>query len=203
MNSGNNICNALRVMIKTYENVQKLMNYTKIYALEKTKYYLAVPKFLRRKSDNDITAWLINDFILLFQHNDDSDCETDNGWKNAPIYVMEIYLGSAESEEGDVPQIYLSKFEYNDLNGWSEGCSPANNWVFYWPPIDEELMDIVENEGYSISKPKNEKASKKYWGVNKVTTLEISLMDVTSDNLEQLIFENFDKLRRMESVINE
>lgn len=69
------------------------MEYTKTIAEEKTDYINSVPKFLRRKSDNATEAWLLNDFILLFQNAKNEDCESENGWKNAPVFVMEICLG--------------------------------------------------------------------------------------------------------------
>jgi len=59
MNSGENIKNALKVIYQTYDNVQKLMEYTKTIAEEKTDYINSVPKFLRRKSDNATEAWLL------------------------------------------------------------------------------------------------------------------------------------------------
>jgi len=83
-------------------------------------------------------------------------------------------------------------------NEWSKGCSPADHWRFYWPPVKDELMDIIENQDYSIATPKNEKSSKTYWGLKKVITLEINLMEITSENLKEKIFDNFDRLRKME-----
>lgn len=198
MSSGENICNAFRVILSTYENVQKLLDYSKIVAQEKTDYRLASPKFLRKKSDNDTTAWLINDFILLFQNKNDPDCEAQNEWKSAPVYVFEIFLGNEESDDGDIPLVYLSKFEYKDINEWGKGCSPADHWAFYWPPVDDRLMDIIENQDYSIATPKNEKSSNTYWGLKKVITLEINLMEITSENIKEKIFDNFDRLRNLE-----
>jgi hypothetical protein len=197
MNSSENIRNALQVIYKTYENVQKLMDYAKIVAVEKTDYVLSSPKFLRRKSDNDTSAWLINDFILLFQNDKDPDCESGNGWRDGAIYAIEIYLGDEDNEPENLPAINLSKFEYQNINSWSERCSPANHWVFYYPLWNLSYMDFEEANGYSIAVPKNDSASKTYWGLKKVTTKTIDLFDVTSDNLQELIFGSFDKLYEM------
>lgn len=197
MNSAENIRNALHIVYKTYENVEKLMQYTKVVSREKTDYCASVEKFLRRKSDNDTTAWLLNDFILIFQNSKDHDCKSENGWKDAPVYVMEIYLGDEEYAEDDFPAIYLSKFEYADMNSWSEGCSPANHWVFYYPLRYSDYMNFSITDDLTIAIPKNEKASKTYWGLKKVTTKKLDLFEVTSGNLEEKIFGAFDELARI------
>lgn len=197
MSSSENIRNALQVLYKTYDNVQKLMDYTKIVAQEKTNYRLAAPKALRWKSDNETHGWLVSDFILLFQDTVNPDCESKNGWKDAPVYVMEIYLGDKVDEEG-LPCIYLSKFEYNDMNSWSEGCSPANHWVFWWPLRDKNNVDFAQQDDYWIGIPKNEKYSSRHWGLKKVTYEKIDLMEVNSENLKQMVFDRFNLLREMD-----
>ena len=197
MNSSKNIQNALHVLYKTYENVQKLMDYTKVVAQEKTDYKISSNKFLRYKSDNEPTAWLLNDFILLFQDNKDKECESKNGWKDAPVYVMEIYLGDEDYDEDDLPAIYLSKFEYNDINEWYEGCSPADHWGFYWPLRSSEEMSFDSRENITIAIPKNEKASKTYWDLKKVTTKNLDLFEVTSENLKEKVFGTFDELSKL------
>jgi len=197
MNSSENIQNALNVMYKTYENVEKLMEYTKVISQEKTDYRTSVSKFLRRKSDNDTTAWLLNDFILLFQNSFDGNCESENGWKDAPVYAMEIYLGDVDYVKDDIPAIYLSKFEYNDIDTWSEGCSPANHWVFYYPLRNSNYMNFNYIDNLTIAIPQNEKVSKTYWGLKKVTTKKLDLFEVTSENLQEKIFGSFDELSKL------
>lgn len=198
MSSSENIRNALQVLYKTYENVQKLMDYTRIVAQEKTDYMLAAPKALRWKSDNEIDGWLISDFILLFQNNADPDCESQNGWKEAPVYAMEIYLGNIDDKEA-LPSIYLSKFEFSNINNQSEGCSPSNHWIFYWPLRDEGNVDFVQMGNYWIGTPKNERYSSRHWGLKKVIYEKIDLMEVNSENLKDIIFDSFDSMRAMDS----
>lgn len=194
MTSMENIRNAMQVLYETYENVQKLMDYTQMVAQESTKYRLVSPKFLRYKSDSETRGWLINDFILVFQNSDDPDCESENGWKNAPVYTMEIYLGDKDYKESNVPSIYLSKFEYSDLNDWRESCSPAEHWRFYYPLRSKNDMEFIEKGIYCIGTPRNAKTSSKYWNLKKVTFREIGLIEVNSDNLKHMIFDNFDNL---------
>lgn len=195
MNSGENINNALQVIYKTYDNVKKLMEYCKTVADEKTDYISSVDKFLRRKSDNDTEAWLLNDFILLFQNEKSKDCESGNGWKNDPIYVMEICLGEKGKE--NIPLVYISKYEYLNINEWSEGCSPANHWVFYYPLRNEDYMIFEQKGEYNVITPKNEKCSNTYWGLKRIISKSISLFDITSDNVEENIFGEFDTLAHL------
>lgn len=196
MNSNENIKNALKVIYKTYENVEKLMEYCKTIAAEKTDYINSVPKFLRRKSDNDTEAWLLNDFILLFQNKNNEECESGNGWRNGPVYVLEICLGEKGSD--NFPTLYISKFEYAYINEWSEGCSPANHWAFYYPLRNESYMDYETKGNYKVATPKNEKNSKTYWGLKKVTSKSIDLLEVTSGNLQERVFGEFDRLASLE-----
>ncbi len=195
MNSDENIKNALKVIFKTYENVEKLLEYCKTIAVEKTDYISSVPKFLRRKSDNDTEAWLLSDFILLFQNKYNEECDSGNGWRNGPLFVLEVCLGEKGSD--NIPLLYISKFEYSNLNEWNEGCSPANHWAFYYPLRNEDYMDYKIDSQYKVATPKNEKSSKSYWGLKKVTSKSIRLLEVTSDNLQEKIFGEFDKLAEL------
>lgn len=195
MSSSKNIKNALAVMYKTYENIDKLINFCKAVAGEKTDYINPTEKLLRRKSDVLNSYWLINDFILLFQNKNDEECESGNGWLNGCIYVMEICIG--EKDKDDLPTVYLSKFDYKDINSISGGRSPADYWVYYWPIRRADLMNITNENGYRISKPKNDKNSKTYSGVKKVTTSEFPLTDLTAENVQEKIFDEFDRLSKV------
>lgn len=94
--------------------------------------------------------------------------------------------------------LYLSKFEYNNINGWSEGCSPADHWGFYYPLRKEDYMNFEMKGKYKVATPKDEKCAKAYWGLKKVTSKTIDLLEVTSDNLQEKIFGEFDKLAELE-----
>lgn len=196
MNSSENIRNSLKVIYKTYENVEKLMEYCKTISAEKTDYISSAPKFLRRKSDNDTEGWLLNDFILLFQNKNNEECESSNGWRNGPLYVLEICLGEKRSD--NIPLLYISKFEYYNINEWREGCSPANHWAFYYPLRNEDYMQIASKGDYKVATPNGEKSSRTYWGLNKVTSTSIPLHEITSENLQEKIFGEFDRLERLE-----
>jgi len=197
MNSTENVRNAFHVVYNTYENIHKLMDYTKTIAPEKSHYVSVVDKFLRYKSDNDFAGWFIGDFILIFQNKDHSEFE--NEWRDGPLYVMEIELYDEELElkESQLPCIRLSKFVYDNetMQGWGKGCSPSNHWRFYYPLRNADLMNIELDNGYSRITPINQESSDRhYWGVQHIVSKQIPLMDVTADNVVDKIFKTFDSL---------
>ncbi|MFJ5762274.1 hypothetical protein ACIQAA_24755 [Neobacillus sp. NPDC093182] len=134
MSSADNIRNAFHVVYHTYENIHKLMDYCKTVAAEQSDYVSVVDKFLRYKSDTDFSGWFIQNFIILFQNK--NNIVFENEWRDGPLYVMELELYNAElnqEESRELPRIRLSKFEYENMQNWASGCSPANHWRFYYP----------------------------------------------------------------------
>lgn len=196
MNSAENIRNAFHVVYKSYENIQKLIDYCKTIGQEKSSYVNVVNKTLRYKSDNDISGWFIQNFIMLFQN--EKDAEFNNGWRNGPIYVMEVELYDAEDElesMRELPCVRLSKFEYDTLQDWDSGCSPSNHWRFYYPLRNNDIMGILKDEDYLYITARDQEASDRYyWGVKKITSKRISLTDITADNVLEMVFGTFDNL---------
>ena len=187
MSSAENIRNAFKVVNKTYENINKMMNYCKTIADEGNEYVVSVPKFLRLKSD--VGGWLINDFILLFQSKDDEELE--NGWRRGAIYVLEIGLDYDET-----PKVYISKYEYKNIENWSNGCSPTNHGRFYWPIRNVDEFDCVEIDNYEIWTPKKESvADNLYWGIKRAVSYTEELTDINADNIEEKIFNRFTWLK--------
>lgn len=191
MNSSENISNAVQVLYKTYENVQKLMEYCKAIAGE-SGYTCIINRFLRWKSDNDYNGWLLNDFIVLFQKESDSFYKK-NKWHDGPVYVMEIKLGDIDDALLN-PTVYLSKFTYNDIKSWSEGCSVSSHAIFYWPLRNINLFSIEHNGEYGISRPKNEKTGDAFWGLKYVITQSFELTTINVNNVKDKIFGAFDEL---------
>lgn len=66
MSLGENIKSAFEVVLKTYENVDKLLRYCDLIA-EDYGYEVVTDKFLRYKSDSNYEGWFINSFIKLYQ----------------------------------------------------------------------------------------------------------------------------------------
>lgn len=196
MSSAENIRNAFHVVYKSYENIQKLIEYCKTITLEKGNYVNVVDKFLRYKSDNNLSGWFIQDFIVLFQHK--HDAQLDNGWRDGPIFVMEIELFNSEYGPENIvelPCIRLSKFEYESLKNWDSGCSPSNHWKFYFPLRRHDIMNIQkEGDLLHITARDQEASNRFYLGVKKITSKRIPLTDITVDNVENKIFGTFDNL---------
>ncbi|MDE7311183.1 MAG: hypothetical protein K2N87_06105 [Eubacterium sp.] len=127
--------------------------------------------------------------VLLFQ--DTKDRKLKNGWRNGPIYVLEIVLYSDAYEE---PMIELAKFEYENIRDFSPGVSPASYWHFTEPLYDVEY-DELEDEILVAEMP--EEVSRKHWGVNRIVCKVCPLVDINRENTYEMIFGTFQKLKNI------
>ena len=184
-----NIRNAFIAVHKTHENVNQLMEYCRTIANEKTNYKTVNGKFLKWQWNGNYYGWCIDDFILLFQRG--TDPLLKNEWRDGPVYAMEIMLHNDEDFK-QLPTMYLSKFEYEDIASWEKGCSPSNHQHFYYP-TKAEYMDIqmIGEEIYLATPEMKETADQYYAGVRKVSFVQLPLLSV---NAEETIFGNFEKL---------
>ncbi len=187
MNLSKNIFNAFEVVNKTHENVDKLIECCKVAVEEKKEYTLACPKFLRWKSDVSYWAWNLRSLILLFQRAEDQILE--NGWRNGPVYVMEINLYNPDVF--DEPMVTLARFEYSNIASWTPNCSPADHYIFYDPLYDLEYQEIGE-ESYEVTV--DESYGKRYWGLKSVKCSLVPLIQITSENAYEKIFGSFNLL---------
>lgn len=190
---GNNIYSAFEVVNKTHENVSKLIDYCKVVSLEKKEYELMSPKFLRYKSDADYCGWNTSQFFLLFQ--DTEDRRLKNGWRNGPIYVLEITLYNTEYDNifaSDEPWVQLSKFEYDDIKSLSPGVSPTNYYYFTSPLYD---VDYKETKSGISSANIPDAVSQRCWGVKRVVRKAIPLVSINSKNAYKQIFGTFKALK--------
>lgn len=187
-----NIRNAFIAVHETHKNVDMLMKYCRTIADENTNYKTVNGKFLKWQSSSNYYGWCIDDFILLFQR--ETDNQLRNGWRDGPVYAMEIMLHNDEDFE-QLPTVYLSKFEYEDIALWEKGTSPSNHQHFYYP-TKAEYMDIqmIGEEIYLATPEMKETADQYYAGVRKVSFVQLPLMSVTAENVEEAIFGNFEKL---------
>ncbi|MDQ2086223.1 hypothetical protein RBH29_07245 [Herbivorax sp. ANBcel31] len=192
MNLSENIKNAFNVVRKTYENADKLMKYCDSISNE-CGYDIVTNKFLRYKSDSDYEGWFIDRFVKLYQQKADKVLEND--WRDGPIYAVELNFE-------DMPIVYISKFEYEDITTWSRGAiSPASYWVF------SDLIDCTDNEfeeknlnkqdKYFVSVPKNNNVKNSYWGIKRSVYTNYDLKILNSNNIMQKVFSEFDVLKSL------
>lgn len=191
MNLGENIFNAFEVVNKTHENVNKLMEFCRTMTLEKKEFDLMSPKFLRYKSDTDYWGWNTRQMFLLFQ--DTQDELLDNGWRDGPIYVLEIVLYDPdECFDSNEPRLEMAKFEYGDIKNFSPGVSPASYYCFTHPLYD---ADYDELEDGTFVAEMTEEITQKYWGVKRVACKVSLLVDVNYENAYDTIFGAFKELK--------
>ncbi len=191
MNLGENIHNAFEVVNKTHENVEKLIEFCRVMAAEKKEFDLMSPKFLRYKSDSDYWGWNIRRMFLLFQDTQDELLE--NGWRDGPIYVLEILLYDPDGYyETNEPRVEMAKFEYEDIKHFSPGVSAASYYYFADPLYDVDYEEI-EDEILVAEMP--EEMTQKYWGVKRVVCKVSLLVDIDYENAYDVIFGTFKTLK--------
>lgn len=115
------------------------------------------PKFLRYKSDINYQGWNTTRMFLLFQDTQDELLE--NGWRDGPVYALEILLYDADWCYGtNEPRLEMAKFEYEDIKNFLPGISPAEYYAFTHPLYDldyEELDDGILAAEMTGRLPKN------------------------------------------------
>ena len=191
MNLGENIHNAFEVVNKTHENVNNLIEFCKLMVNEKKEFDLMSPKFLRYKSDSDYWGWNTRQLFLLFQDMQDEVLE--NGWRDGPIYVLEILLYDPyECFETNEPRLELAKFEYEDIKNLPTGVSPANYYCFTHPLYD---LDYEELEDGTLVADMPEEFTQRYWDVKRVVCKVELLVDVNNENAYDKIFGAFKYLK--------
>ena len=191
MNLGENIHNAFEVVNKTHENVNNLIEFCKLMVNEKKEFDLMSPKFLRYKSDSDYWGWNTRQLFLLFQDMQDEVLE--NGWRDGPIYVLEILLYDPyECFETNEPRLELAKFEYEDIKNLPTGVSPSNYYCFTHPLYD---LDYEELEDGTLVADMPEEFTQRYWGVKRVVCKVELLVDVNNENAYDKIFGAFKYLK--------
>ena len=196
MNLGENIFNAFEVVNKTHENVEKLIEFCIGMAMEgkefDVKSPIRSPKFLRYKSDFDYRGWNTNQLFLLFQDTQDELLE--NGWRDGPIYVLEILLYDPTKWcfETNEPRLEMAKFEYEDIKSLPTEISPAKYDWFDYPLHD---LDYEEMEDGILAAEMSDEITRKCRGVKRVVRKVSLLVDVNRENAYDVIFGTFKILK--------
>lgn len=193
MSLGENIFNAFEVVNKTHENVYKLIEFCRVMTTEREEFDLMSPKFLRYKSDSDYWGWNTRRMVLLFQDTQDEMLE--NGWRDGPVYVLEIVLYDPDACEffgADEPMLEMAKFEYEDIESLPTSVSPAYCYYFTHPLYDPEYSELGD-EIFVAEMP--EEITQRYWGVKRVVCKIFPLVDVNYENAYDVIFGTFKSLK--------
>ena len=174
-----NIRNAFKILLKTYENVQKLMESVKNIAKSgDVDYVLLTDKFLRWRSDTYYEGWACGSVMLLFKRRD-----------NEQNVIYGMWIDFRYSIFVTAKLVYKSAVNYNATIG------PADIWKY-----DHSLANyqnkflLTEENGYTRSVPRSDDVSKKYLGLDYALFTEIPLSEVKADTLKEQIFDAFDKL---------
>ena len=174
-----NIRNAMKVVRKTHENVQKLMTYCKNLSKQTGSGYrelLADKDYLRHLSRDDYLSWTIGSFILLFAKDDD----------DVTIYGVEIDLDGAK--------VRAIKYVYGGAIDSDKYISPSDHWKYAHPLRDDRKFELEAAGAFIKSMPKSADISRKYSGLKYALFVEFPLSEIKFGNVREKIFGTFDKL---------
>ena len=192
MNTNENIGNAFEVVVRTYENIFKLLAELDRVG-DKEGYSSITPKFLRWKSDKDYGGWLILSFIKLYQRKEAPTSDKCADLKTDYIYGVDIKLE-------DKPEIILSRYHYNVVD-WDDIPSVSDHWVFYGPIRykDEFKFSTMNIGGQELTKstPKDTNVSNSYRGLKEVIFKKIDLTEIKSSNIKEEIFDELNIMSNM------
>ena len=175
-----NIRNAMKVVRKTHENVQKLMTCCKNLSKQEDSGYrelLADKDYLRHLSRDDYLSWTIGSFILLFAKADEGD---------DTIYGVEIDLDSAK--------VKAIKYVYDNAIDSEKYISPSDHWKYAQPLRDDRNFELSEASEFIKSVPKSADINKKYLGLRYALFTEFPLTEIKFSNVKEKIFDTFNKL---------
>lgn len=134
------------------------------------------------------TVLFLSDFLHLIRHY-----MLENGWRDGPIYVLEILLYDPDGYyETNEPRVEMAKFEYEDIKHFSPGVSAASYYYFADPLYDVDYEEI-EDEILVAEMP--EEMTQKYWGVKRVVCKVSLLVDIDYENAYDVIFGTFKTLK--------
>jgi len=187
-----NIANALKVIYATYENVRKLIDHLYILASENSDYVSCTDKFLRWNKDKNIYSWADHSFILIFQS--EKDVELDSGWRDGPLYVVDISLC-----DNDEASVYVARYDYSDVNMLPDRISSSNHHLLHNPlshvdPEDDFIKYTYDGASYDGKVIDIAIADKTYWGLRRIVGYLFPLTEITSENAYEKVFGEFDKL---------
>ncbi|MBP1154007.1 MULTISPECIES: hypothetical protein [unclassified Paenibacillus] len=171
-NTGTNIAQAFKVLLKTYENLDLLFTEMDMEA-EEAGLIPLTQRPLRWKSDVHYSGWLINDFIKLYQLKEELSPADEANTSIGAVYGVEVNF------EEDYPKLWLIRYTY-DFSAWNRLPAVSDHPTFYYPLVDESAFRITEMHGLLKGIPVDDKVMKRYWGIREAVARSIPLVQVSS-----------------------
>jgi len=185
---------AFQTVRKAYKDVQKFISRCIALAEEKGEFELAPMTgsntFLRWSSDRDSDAWLYHSFIVVFQRC--SDAKLQNGYRNGPLYVLELNFCDFE-----IPMANVARYDYDDIaRNWpATPISPRDHWILY-DPLYYDLIEFPEYESGELYCGEATEPLERYWGLERIMGYEVPLSEITADNAYEKVFGTFKELAK-------
>ncbi len=196
MSYGEKINTALKIVFRTLQSVQELMEYSQTN-YDHEKYFMPMDQFLRRNSEtNQWSGWLCSSFILIFQRRADGEIMNHNNWINGPLYAVEINLDSFSNEKE--PQIFIGRLDYGDLRMRPKGISPRSHHILYDPMHEGTCFHSMNvDDKYTYIEPNEDSKGKmkdSYWNFKSALVKSVPLVGITKENYLDTIFGSIEEL---------
>lgn len=187
-NRGENITQALNILLETYENLELLFTDMDKEA-EQTGFVSHTERFLRWKSDANYDGWLTGSFIKLYQFEGEKYSERIGKLLQGDMYAVDVNLKEI------YPKIWLCRYRF-DYAVWRSMPATSDHWLFSYPfnPGYPELFKVEDASGNRFSIP-TAKARKTYWGLQGAVAVSLPLVAV--DSAQAIRTEIFDRLRTL------
>lgn len=195
LTSNKNIGNAFEVVSQTYQSLEKLFAALDEEAREKGYLSLvnSAPYFLRWRSDQFSSGWLIGSAIKLYQHN--TDPELEGGWKSGPLFLIEVHLLNDKAQNSIGPEIITAQFTYENIeNVFQKLLGMTDHWKFYDPL--RVLPTHLEEGQEKFPQFHSVNLDPKYGNLQKICFKRRPLASINWENYKDLI-EDFGEFRGM------
>lgn len=187
-----NIGNAFEVVRQTYESMKKLFSALDVKADEKGYISLvnSAPNFLRWRSDQESSGWLVGSAIKLYQKKIDPKLE--GGWRNGPVFLIEVQLLYEEKEKLFGPEVVTAQFTYENMEeAFPRPPGMGDHGRFYHPL--RKVVNLPQEHFIDTRQIPFEDVDKKYGGLLEIKYKRRPLAYIDQANFEDLIkdFEEF------------
>jgi hypothetical protein len=185
---GESIIKATNLLKETYTNLNILFQELDRVG-EEEGYVTITPRFMRYKSDTDVTGWLTTNFIKLYVKApvvpDSIEDIRDLAWYG-------VMVDLTDDDEEEFPILSIIRYQF-DQSHWNRLPAVSDHWTFWSPFYDGEFE--ITHEGNKWAVMANGKGKKKHSGFEKLKAVDILLFDVKSpEDVRVKIFGEFEKL---------
>lgn len=188
LSKGESIIQATNLLKETYQNINILFQELDRIG-EEEGYVTITPRFMRYKSDTDVTGWLTTNFIKLYVKAKVVPSSIEDV-RDLSWYGVMVDL--TDDDEDDVPMLSIIRYQF-DQSYWTRLPAVSDHGTFWWPFYDGEYDITHEKNVWSVIS--NREVKKKHAGFEKLKAIDIPLFDIKSpEDVREKVFKELEKI---------